>query len=227
MKHLYLILDLASISIPFLASFHPRLNFYKKWNTLFLSLITSSIFYIIWDVLFTHYGIWGFNENYFIGFKIANLPIEEYLFFICIPYACVFSYYALLELYPKLSFPEKYLKPTVSVLIFICLLLVIFFYNRWYTLINYSYCIILLLIVYQYQKVLLQRFLVIFIFLLLPFFIVNGILTGTGIEQEVVWYNNNENLNFRIGTIPIEDITYAFTLILTNLSLMEYFEEKL
>ena len=63
--------------------------------------------------------------------------------------------------------------------------------------------------------------------MLIPFFIVNGILTGTGIENEVVWYNNSENLNFRLGTIPIEDSIYAFSMILMNLVLVEFFESRL
>ena len=49
----------------------------------------------------------------------------------------------------------------------------------------------------------------------------NGILTGSFIENEVVWYNNLENLNIRLFTIPIEDTVYAFTLILLNLFVMK------
>ena len=58
-----------------------------------------------------------------------------------------------------------------------------------------------------------------FIFILIPFFIVNGILTGSGIDEQVVWYNNNENLGIRFLTIPVEDFGYAFSLILFNLLL--------
>ena len=63
--------------------------------------------------------------------------------------------------------------------------------------------------------------------MLIPFFIVNGILTGSMIENEVVWYNNSENLNIRLFTIPVEDTFYAFSLILTNLALTNYFHKKL
>ena len=63
--------------------------------------------------------------------------------------------------------------------------------------------------------------------MLIPFFLVNGILTGSFIEEQVVWYNNSENLNLRVFTIPIEDTIYAFSLILTNLVLTEYFQKKL
>jgi lycopene cyclase domain-containing protein len=62
--------------------------------------------------------------------------------------------------------------------------------------------------------------------MLIPFFIVNGILTGSFIEDQVVWYNNDENLGIRIGTVPIEDSVYAFTMILTVLVLTNYFDKK-
>ena len=61
--------------------------------------------------------------------------------------------------------------------------------------------------------------------MLIPFFIVNGILTGTGIQEEVVWYNDEENLGIRILTIPVEDILYAFSLILLNLILFKKFKQ--
>ena len=73
---------------------------------------------------------------------------------------------------------------------------------------------------------LLSHFYLTFLVMLIPFFIVNGILTGSFVENEVVWYNNLENLNIRVFTIPIEDIIYAFTLILLNLFVMTLLETK-
>ncbi|MED5256365.1 MAG: lycopene cyclase domain-containing protein, partial [Candidatus Neomarinimicrobiota bacterium] len=60
---------------------------------------------------------------------------------------------------------------------------------------------------------LLSSFFVSYIFILIPFFIINGILTGSFILDEIVWYNDNYNLGIRIGTIPFEDIFYGFSLL--------------
>ena len=227
MNYLYLFLDLGSLSIPFLFSFHPKLKFYKYWKSLFLSMILTMLIFIPWDVAFTQNGIWGFNEAYFLENRIFNLPIEEWLFFICIPYACVFTHYSLLYYFPNMKVPVKSARIISYTSIGILLIIGLLNYDKWYTFINFIYAIILIPIVLKLNPELLQKYFVTFLVMLIPFFIVNGILTGSFIENEVVWYNNEENLGIRLFTIPIEDSVYAFTLILTNLALTEYFIKNL
>ena len=217
MKNLYLILNFGSILVPFLASFHPRLKFYKKWKSLIIAMIITNLIFITWDVIFTKIGVWGFNPDYYLGMAIFELPIEEWLFFICIPYACVFMHYALLELNPKLAFTSKTGNLITAILFIVFALLLTFNYNKLYTLVNYGVAAIILYVLYKKNKKLLYQYYITFLIMLIPFFIINGILTGTGIPNEVVWYNNNENLGIRILTIPVEDITYAFSLIISNL----------
>jgi lycopene cyclase domain-containing protein len=53
---------------------------------------------------------------------------------------------------------------------------------------------------------------------------VNGILTGSLIEGEVVWYNPDEISGIRLITIPVEDFAYGFSLIFINLLFMDYFQ---
>ncbi len=217
MNHLYLLLNLGSVSIPFIFSFHPKLKFYTYWKSLFLSILITMCIFIPWDVIFTNNGFWGFNEAYFLGSKIFGLPIEEWLFFICIPYACVFTHYALLFYFPNKKISLKNVKIISYLFVAILLLTIIFNYNKWYTLVNFTYAIILITIILKTNIELLQTYFLTFLVMLIPFFIVNGILTGSFIENEVVWYNNDENLGIRLFTIPIEDTIYAFSLILTNL----------
>lgn len=226
MKYLYLLLNIGSVIVPFIASFHPRLKFYKKWKSLIISLFITNIIFIPWDVWFTKMGVWGFNPDYYLGKKIFELPIEEWLFFICIPYACVFMHYALLELYPKWTYSKRLGNIITITLLLMFVLLIVFNHNKWYPLVNYGLAIIILMIVHFVNKSLLFQYYKTFLIMLIPFFLVNGILTGTGINEQVVWYDNNENLGFRVLTIPFEDITYAFSLIILNLIIVSYINEK-
>lgn len=226
MDYLYLLLNLGSLSVPFLFSFHPKLKFYKLWKPLFIGIIISMLIFIPWDIIFTKQGIWGFNETYFLDTKLFYLPIEEWLFFICIPYACVFTHYALVYYFPNLKLSKG--KTKIISYLFILILITLAFtnYDKWYSLINFSLAAILTSFVINIRTELLRSFYLTFLVMLIPFFIINGILTGSFIENEVVWYNNLENLNIRLFSIPIEDTVYAFSLILLNLFIMDLIETK-
>ena len=63
-------------------------------------------------------------------------------------------------------------------------------------------------------------------YILIPFLIVNGILTGSFIKDEVVWYDDLENLGLRIFTIPIEDAFYGMLLLILSISIYEYLRKK-
>ena len=217
MMSLYLWIDLLSISVPFLVSFHPRIRLYRRWKALFLALVITMVPFIIWDVYFTVQGYWGFNEVYLSGIYLLHLPIEEWLFFICIPYACVFTHLSILEINPNLSLSDKASKRITILLFTLFALVLVFNVDRAYTAVDMIFAIVTLALVTIFNPKLLNSFFLTFLFMLIPFFIVNGILTGTGIEGNIVWYNDAENLGIRLGTIPVEDSAYAFSMILLNL----------
>jgi len=221
MKFLYLWLNLGSFIIPFIFSFHPRLNFYKKWKSLILGIIVMMAIFIPWDIIFTDNGFWGFNPAYLTGYYLLGLPVEEWLFFICIPYACIFTHYALLEISPKFRFGQRTTHVIYISLITVLIIVLWYFYDRWYTLLSFVFCLLILAIVYNTRKQLLRSFFATYLVILIPFLIVNGVLTGTGIEDQVVWYNDNENLGKRILTIPVEDSIYNLGMLLTVLFVTE------
>lgn len=226
MWHLYLLLNIGSLSIPFLFSFHPKLKFYKLWKYFFPATFIMMAIFVSWDILFTQAGFWGFNEKYLSGIFWANLPIEEWLFFICIPYACLFTIYSFKNLLPKFSLSDKATSIVYFTLQTIFIATLLYNYDRWYTAVNFAFAILLLALVFNYKKEALYTFFPVFLILLIPFFIVNGYLTGSWIHEQVVWYNDAENLGIRIGTVPIEDSVYALTMLLTVFVLMEKFKEK-
>ena len=224
MNYLYLILNIGSIAIPLAFSFHPKLKFYKHWKSFFIATIISSTIFIVWDIFFTNNEVWGFNETYLLGINIINLPIEEWLFFLCIPYACIFTHYSLLKCYPNFGLNKKISKLIGLSLILLFLLIAILNTDRIYTFVNFVLASIALILVIAYRIELLSQYLITYLIIFIPFLLINGILTGSFIENEVVWYNNNENLGIRLFTIPIEDTVYAFSLILIPLSIMKKIE---
>lgn len=224
MKSLYLLIDLFTIIVPFLFSFHPKIKFYKEWRWFIPANILVAAAFIIWDIIFTKNGVWGFNKNYICGIYFYNLPVEEILFFICIPYACVFTYHCLNRFY-KIKLNLVFEKLFISFLSLILFIAGIYFYYRLYTVVTFiTLSFLLLMFRYFFKSMWLGKLLFIYPLLLIPFFIVNGILTGSGLQQAVVWYNDNENIGLRLLTIPIEDIFYGFELILLNIFFYNFFK---
>ena len=179
--------------------------------------------FLIWDALFTERGVWGFNEAYITGIKLYNLPIEEILFFICIPYACTYTFYVW----------HKYMYIGVSstkllsyVLVTALLVLAIFNINKAYTATTFILLAGVLLYLERSKTSYLGNFYVVYIIMLVPFFISNGLLTGSWLNEPVVWYNNSENLGVRLGTIPVEDTMYGMLLLLLNVSVYQWLKSK-
>ncbi len=225
MSYTYLFLDLAVISIPLVFSFNRRFPFFKEWKYFLPALVVVAIPFIVWDMLFTNLGVWGFNPDYLVGVNLFNLPIEELLFFVCIPYASVFTFFSLQKLIPSLAEIKiaKSLQVSATVLLFAIGVITL---DQWYTSITYlSLSISHGYLVFKNVQWL-PTFYVSYTILLLPFFIVNGLLTGSFIEGEIVWYNDMHNFGIRLFTIPIEDVFYGMLLILLNVHLMEVFKYK-
>ena len=226
MWHLYLLLNIGSLSIPFLFSFHPKLKFYKLWKYFLPATFIMMAIFISWDIIFTGNGFWGFNDAYLSGSYLAGLPLEEWLFFLCIPYACLFTIYSIKNIAPKFVFGDSTVDIVYALVQTVNIALLLYFYDRWYTFINFAYALILMALVYNFKRDAYKVFFPVFLIILIPFFIVNGFLTGSWIDEQVVWYDNLQNLGIRIGTVPIEDSMYAFTMLLTVYVLMEKFRER-
>lgn len=224
MKYTYLLVDIGAVLFPLIFTFHPKLRFYKTWKAFFAANIITAIIFIAWDILYTRLGVWGFNAEYLIGLYFFNLPLEEVLFFICIPYACVFTYHCFSKLMPVNIFSN--IKFSLSVfLISLLFIMTVVYYDKLYTTATFfSLAFILFLLQFVIKVKWMGRFYFSYLILLIPFVIINGILTGTGISNPVVFYDNTQNIGLRILTIPVEDIFYGMLLIILNVWLYESFK---
>lgn len=225
LKWYYLIIDFLVILFPILLSFDKRVAFYKSWKGVFASSILIGIPFLIWDYFFTLNNIWSFNSTYITGVHLLNLPIEEILFFVVVPFACTFIYECIKYYFQNLVLHTFNKIASFLFIIFYSFVIYKSTFTEWYTLsVLCSAALIFILVLLNMKRFPFIWFS--FIVSLAPFILVNGILTGSMIDGAIVQYNDVHNLKIRLFTIPIEDILYSFTLLNAVFLLHEYFHKK-
>lgn len=224
-QYTYLAINFFTVIICFIFSFHPKIKFHRHFKAFLMSSVIVAVFFIAWDVWFTANGVWWFNDKYLIGKRLFGLPIEELLFFICIPFSCVFTYFCLDKFF-KLDWKPSIEKIFVIISIISCLILAILFKDKIYSFVTFLTTAISLIVLYFVLKVKwIGKASFIYLILMPGFLAVNGILTGTGLDSPIVNYNPKDFIGFRILTIPIEDTVYGYEMILWNLFFFHKFKK--
>ncbi len=216
---------MVSLVVPLLITVF-KVDLFKDWKNFILSTSIIAGVFLVWDAIFTSQGVWGFNHDYCLGLFIFKMPIEEWLFFFVIPFCSLFAHYAFFHNFPNIQLKNKTALLITIVLIILSAILIITNFSKAYTAVNFLFLLTTLLLGLFFKLELLQQFYISFLIILIPFFIVNGILTGTMIGTPIVWYNDLENLGVRLHTIPVEDIGYAFTMLFGNLMIFETLTNK-
>jgi lycopene cyclase domain-containing protein len=219
----YLIFNILIFIGPLILGLIPKYYFMDKWMAFLSSIVVVGLPFIIWDVLVTN-SHWMFNQKYVLGYYIAGLPIEEWLFFITIPFACLYTW----EMIIKRKASREISLP-VFVRYFFFLLppagLILFLYGLQYTglvLIFLSVGIVLdhilgIRLIYQ------DRFYVYIFFIVLFTLVFNGYLTW----RPVVIYGEAYQIGFRIFTIPIEDFFYGISMLYMNTIIYERIKQAI
>jgi lycopene cyclase domain-containing protein len=221
-KYTYLIINVLTIIFPALLSFDKRVAFAKSWKFVWPGMAITGLLFLFWDVLFTIHGVWSFNDKYIIGIRFYGLPLEEILFFLTVPFSCIFIY-ACLNYYVKWQPGNIVTRMVSNLLIGLSIALLALNYTRLYTAVTFGLLAVLLVLLMYYFKVKwLNRFYMAFIVSLIPFYIVNGVLTA----WPIVLYNDAQNMGIRVGTIPFEDHFYSMALLLMNVGFFEYFKTR-
>lgn len=219
---LYAWLMIGSIVGPLLLSFDKKVAFYKHWPALFAGILINGLFFISWDVWFAHEGIWSFNSEHVWSVRWLGLPIEEWSFFVVVPYCSVFIYCCC-----KVYFKDDWIKRwsgKLSLVIMLMLAIVVCVYtNHRYTFYNGLFALVLLgLHQWVWKKNYMGYFWMAYLIHLIPFLIINGVLTA----MPVVIYNAHEIIGPLIYTIPVEDTIYALTCLLIPVTVMEWLSSK-
>jgi lycopene cyclase domain-containing protein len=218
----YLLINILIIIVPLLLSFENKIQFYKKLKAYFYSIIIVSSVYIIWDAIAAYNGHWGFNSKYILGIIFFYLPLEELMFFITVPYSCIFIYETI-SLYIK-DKTVPFNKVFYVVIAVILILLGLVYKSQYYTsTVLFLSSLFILIAAFFFRTILESRnYWLLILVTYIPFFIVNYFLTS----MPIVWYNNDAIWGIRLSTIPLEDFFYSFSMISFWLLFYKYFSRK-
>lgn len=209
MSFTYLLINGFILAIPLALTFDKRTAYYRQIPAVGLSTGVVGACYLIWDVLVTARGEWSFNGKYLTGVHLLNIPLEEVLFFITVPYSCLFIYEVVLY-----ATKERFYKMSTPVLIAAIVLLMaagMAVRDQGYTLKALASCSFFLTVAYWLDRPLLtsRRYWTWLAICYIPFLLVNSVLTAL----PVVEYNPKAIFGLRVFTIPIEDFFYNYAML--------------
>lgn len=222
-NYTYLIVLIATIAAPLVLSFDKKVQYYKKLKYIFPAILVTSVIFWVWDIRFTAAQVWSFNPDYILGKVFKGLPLEEWLFFIVVPYSCVFIYEVIKFYLKKYEFANPFLAFSLFLVVGFALISY-FFRHQGYTFLTFLFSAVYLgYTVFRNRfKPYITKFYFSYFISLVPFLIVNGILTSL----PVVEYNPAHILNIRILNIPVEDFSYFFLMLLMVTTIYEALKES-
>lgn len=225
MTYTYLLLNLVSLAFPLAFSRSRRFGFGPHWGKAWAAVALSALPFLAWDIWFARMGVWSFNPRYHIGASFLGLPLEEWLFFLAIPFACLFiyrQYRGSLEPGAEGRGRLSRVKPGFLVIIWSMTALALAsvailnpggIYTLVVCLLGSATAGALALARPSWSAALLAAVLTQY----LPFLLVNGALTSL----PVVLYSGEAITGLRIGAIPVEDSVYTFILLAWPVAIFE------
>ncbi len=222
-------LDILILIFPLIFSFKWVFPYYRYYKPLFTSIFIVGGIYIFWDLLVTLRGDWWFEEEYLIGLEFI-IPLEEALFFVVVPYSCIFIFENL-----EYFFPDKEIRFNKIIYYGIAIVLFIVgisFYYQDYTILSLlSVSAFLFIAATWYPDILKSRNYWAYILISFgAFLIFNYILTSipiVGYNPDAIWGGTVEQLWYgRFITIPFEDFFYNYSMLSFYLLVYLYFKKK-
>lgn len=205
----YLMIDLIIIAGPLLFSFWPPVRYYRRWPALIFAVVTAGTIYLIWDNWVTARGDWSFNPDYVLGINIFALPLEEYLFFVVVPFSCIFIYEVL-----RAKSGERIIHIPAGAVWVLSLLFFAgsaVFFRQGYTRLVLASCGLFFLFACLFGRKMLasSHYWLYILISYLPFLIFNHLLTA----MPIVMYSPAAIWGIRVISIPLEDFFYSFSML--------------
>jgi lycopene cyclase domain-containing protein len=205
----YLWVNVLILGGPLALSFDSRVSYFRRWPAVFATLLVVGFFYVVWDSRAARRGDWSFNPRYLVGTRLWGLPLEEILFFVTVPFSCLFileCVRAYLPGAPVFYSPPLYLLPALA-FVFLAWLFRERPYTRTVALVTGLF--LLLAASLGREMVSSSHFWLALLFTYLPFLLFNGVLTGL----PIVIYQPRAILGVRVFSIPLEDFFYSFSML--------------
>lgn len=203
--------------------FKYKIGFFSKLKYLVPAVLFSGAIFIIWDLRFDERSIWRFNPDFLLGINILRLPIEEWLYFIAIPFLGVSIYEYVKQRFYDFEHPNTFL--SISLALFILFGVIAYFsrekmypfFTFFLSAIYLGYTIFRNRFKKHYSKFYLTYFIT-----LIPFLIISVVYT----RLPVIEYNPLHYFGIHIYTIPIENFASLYLLLLMNITIYEYLIER-
>jgi len=207
----YLLVDILTVIFPLLFSFEKRIRYFRRFRPLFISILVTGTVFLVWDVMATARGDWAFNGRYILGPKLWGIPLEEILFFVVVPYSCLFIYEVLAWV-----LPDKKIDLHINLYVVSAVCLGLAWFNRFHA---YTATVLVMagivtgaVLVTKKEIFYSRNFWAFMAISYVPFLVVNYVLTSL----PVVMYSPFAIMGKRFLTIPYEDFLYSYTMLLTN-----------
>ncbi len=216
-SYTYLAIDLLSLGVPLLfTAVGPWRSGGREWLRILAAVAGVAAPFILWDAAFTARGVWSFNPDRVIGLRLFGLPLEEALFFACIPFACLFIY-RVVKSRPWPTVSGWPLRALWILLAAACAAAALMAGDRAYSRAAFGLASLGLAWHAWRMPDWSGFFLAALALHFIPFLLVNGVLTALPVVQ----YDAGEFYGLRIWSIPVEDAAYSLCLLLANVSLYE------
>jgi len=210
MKIEYLLFNLLVISGPLALSFDRRVRYVKDWPTAIIATLITLIPFITWDSLVSGRH-WWFNHQFTLPIRLLGLPLGEWLFFITVPFSCLFIWEIITYFRPHRQLKLWRIVRHIWILTLPAGVALFIIGIEYTGLVLIAVTLTILLDWILRTAILSDTRILILIGIVVGLILVfNGYLTA----RPVVLYDAQYQLDFRIITIPIEDFFYGLSHIL-------------
>ncbi len=218
----YLLFNIAVVAGPLAMSFERNLRFVRKWKYAIPAVLIAAVPYWAWDIIVagTH---WTFNEAYVLPIRLAGLPVEEWMFFITVPFASLFVWEVVLHYIPDAASKKNTAVLAASGALPLAGIAALLSGIHYTGLALLSAGVVLPAALTRLSRSASGRALRWYAgFIAAATFVFNSYLTA----RPVVEYNETYITGLRLGTIPLEDFFYGAGLILLATTIYEILKPR-